>query len=106
MNEIENIKELFKKDINKDKFGKVLFESEKKFKVEVLKIIKLKLKNDKLKFLIELLFGKDFYVFWKLNESVELWDSVYDDVVKFLFKFEFFVFVFENKIVEEMYILK
>lgn len=37
---------------------------------------------------------------------MELLDSVYDDVVKFLFKFEFFVFVFENKVVEKFFILK
>lgn len=71
-----------------------------------MKLVKLKLKSDKLKFFIELLLGKDFYVIWKLNESMELLDSVYDDVVKFLFKFEFFVFVFENKVVEKFFILK
>lgn len=37
---------------------------------------------------------------------MELLDSVCDDVVKFLFKFEFFVFVFENKVVEKFFILK
>lgn len=71
-----------------------------------MKLVKLKLKSDKLKFFIELLLGKDFYVIWKLNESMELLDSVYDDVVKFLFRFEFFVFVFENKVVEKFFILK
>lgn len=98
-------KEELKKDIDKDKFGIILFEVEKKFK-EVVKLVKFKLKNDKLKFVIELLLGKDFYFLRKLNESVELRESIYDDVVKLLFKFEFFVFVFENKVVKELVNLK
>lgn len=105
-NETENIKEPPKKDINKDKFGKAPFESEKKPKVEASKTTKSKSKNDKPKFLIESSLGKDFYASRKSNESVESRDSVHDDVVKSSFKPELSALVFENKIVEETYTLK
>ena len=98
-------KEEQKKDIDKDKFGTVPFEAEKKPK-EAAKSAKSKSKNDKPKFVIESSLGKDFYSSRKSNESVESRDSVHDDFVKSSFKPELSALVFENKVVKEPVNLK